>query len=234
MPITRMENYQAGDLTDILRAGSITPTAAANVRAYHSDHQVTHAADTWPFPSDHHAMKFSSLSSSSAMGEEDAKDNFGDPFSSYMRDPLLRELDLSNSSYFSSPNSSSEMNISGVDEGGTSTVFGGGVHVLGHGHHQGGVVGVGEPLKRPCNIFSRMLQISPSAKVPVSPCDSPLMAASVSSPRGMNKAVSGSVSAAMVASDMIINGNSSSAKGCLLENTGMQISSPRNPGIKRR
>ncbi|VVA34012.1 PREDICTED: WRKY [Prunus dulcis] len=257
MPITRMENYQ-GDLTDILRAGSAATSAAG---AYHSDHLLHHhhqepeaAADSWHFPSDHPPpMKFSSASSAmEEEEEEDAKDNFGDPFSSYMRDPLLHELDISSSSsFFISPNSSSDMNINitSVDEaGGTSSTFGGAHIVLAppppppphhhhlHHHQQGGALVDGDPIKRPCNIFSRMLQISPSAKVPVTACDSPLLGAAtaVSSPRGISKAVSGSISGAMVGSDMIINGNSSSGKGCLLENTGVQISSPRNPGIKRR
>ncbi|KAM1561542.1 hypothetical protein ACFX1Z_004656 [Malus domestica] len=228
VPITRMENYQ-GDLTDILRAGTTT----ANVGAYPSDHQEPHA-DTWHFPSDH-PMIFPS--SSSAMEVEESKDNFGDPFSSYMRDPLLNELDISSSSLFSSPSCTAR-----VEEGVTTTTFGGGgggggghhVLSLGHHNHQSGVVVVdGDPIKRPCNIFSQMLQISPNAKVPMSPCDSPVIGGAVSSsPRGIKTSPD---SAAMVASDMIINANSSSAaKGCLLANTGMQISSPRNPGIKRR
>ncbi|GFP84199.1 probable WRKY transcription factor 14 [Phtheirospermum japonicum] len=56
-------------------------------------------------------------------------------------------------------------------------------------------------MERPSNIFSRMLQISPTqAKLPaVPPSDAP-----------------------------------SSSKGCLVESTGLQISSPRNTGIKRR
>ncbi|KAM1156408.1 hypothetical protein ACFX2B_026914 [Malus domestica] len=74
-----------------------------------------------------------------------------------------------------------------------------------------------------------MLQISPSAKVAMSPV---IGGAVSSSLRGIKTSPD---SAAMFASDMIINRNSSSAaKGCLLENTGMHISSPRNPGIKRR
>ncbi|XP_048438541.1 probable WRKY transcription factor 14 isoform X1 [Pyrus x bretschneideri] len=225
MPTTRMENFQ-GDLTDILRAGTTTATVGADP----SDHQEPYT-DSWHFPYD--PMIFPS-SSSAMEEEEETKDNFGDPFLSYMRDPLLNELDISSSSLFSSPNCTAR-----AEEGVTTTTFGSGGdgshHVLSLGHHNhqsGGVVVDGDPIKRPYNIFSRMLQISPSAKVPVSPCDSPVMGASVSSSTSGVK--TSSASAAMVASDMIINGNSSSAaKGCLLENTGMQISSPRNPGIKR-
>ncbi|KAM1094155.1 hypothetical protein ACFX2B_009070 [Malus domestica] len=159
--------------------------------------------DTWHFPSDH-PMIFP-LSSSAMEEEEEANDNFGDPFF--------------------------------VDSV-TTTTFGGsgGHHVLNLGHHNhqsGGVVVDGEPIKRPCNIFSQMLQIFPSAKIAMSPCDSSVIDGVVSSSlRGIKTLLD---SAAMVASDMIINGNNSSvAKGCLLENTGMQIPSPRNLGIKRR
>ncbi|XP_050368752.1 probable WRKY transcription factor 14 [Argentina anserina] len=218
MPIG-MENYQ-GDLTDILRAGAATGSSSSS--AYHSE---TMNSDNWQFSSDdNHSMKFST---SLAMEEEveDARDNFGDPFSSYIRDPLLHELSsTSTGGFFSSPNSTSEMNIS-VDMEARPAPFG--AHVLGH-HHQG------EVIKRPSNnIFSRMLQISPGKLGgDVSGCDS---VAVLGSPRGGG--VGGGIKAGpggvMAGSDMI---NANSSKGCLLENTGVgvQISSPRNPGIKRR
>ncbi|KAL6206397.1 hypothetical protein ACLB2K_023645 [Fragaria x ananassa] len=215
MPIG-MENYQ-GDLTDILRAGAAA-TGSSSSSAYHSE---TMNSESWQFSSDdNHSMKFST---SIAMGEEveDARDNFGDPFSSYIRDPLLHELTSSTSTggFFSS---TPEMNIS-VDMEARAAPFGAS-HVLGQHRHQG------EVSKRSAcnNIFSRMLQISPGGDV--AGCDS--VAVLGSSPRGGGgiKAGPGGV---MVGSDMI---NANSSKGCLLENTGVgvQISSSRNPGIKRR
>lgn len=212
MPIG-MENYQ-GDLTDILRAGAAA-TGSSSSSAYHSESMNS---ESWQFSSDdNHSMKFST---SIAMGEEveDARDNFGDPFSSYIRDPLLHELTSTGGFFSSTP----EMNIS-VDMEARAAPFGAS-HVLGQHHHQG------EVSKRPAcnNIFSRMLQISPGGDV--AGCDS--VAVLGSSPRGGGgiKAGPGGV---MVGSDMI---NANSSKGCLLENTGVgvQISSPRNPGIKRR
>ncbi|TQE08124.1 hypothetical protein C1H46_006250 [Malus baccata] len=153
-------------------------------------------------------------------------------FLSYMRDPLLNELDVSSFSLFSNPSCTAR-----VEDGVTTTTFGGGGghHVLNLGHHNhqsGGVVVDGDPIKRLCNIFSQMLQISPSAKVAMLPCDSSVIGGTMSSsPRRIKTSPD---SATMVASNMIINRNSSSAaKGCLLGNTRMQISSPRNPGIKR-
>ncbi|KAM1837432.1 hypothetical protein EV1_019017 [Malus domestica] len=152
-------------------------------------------------------------------------------FSSYMCDPLLNKLDISSSSLFSSPSYTAC-----VEDGVTTTTFGDGSghHVLNLGHHNhqsGGVVVDGDLIKRPCNIFSQMLQISLSAKVAMSACDSPVIGGAVSSSlRGIKTSPD---SAAMVASDMIINGNiSSAAKGCLLGNIGMHISSPQNLGIK--
>lgn len=227
----RMENYQ-GDLTDIVRAGSTT-TGASGYGGV--------VSDSWQFPSD--PMNFSS-STSSAM--EEPCDNFGDPFS-HMRDPLLHELGLPGSGFFTSPSSSEMINNSAatVDEAASATT-GYAHHVCGnsgllaaHNHHHSSTV-VDDDTKRPtprpapttCNIFSRMLQISPSStKLTASQCDSPASMAAANSninnsPRGIKAA-----SAALVSSDLI---NVNSSKVCLLDNTGMQISSPRNPGIKRR
>lgn len=220
MPIG-MENYQ-GDLTDILRAGAAA-TGSSSSPAYHSE---TMNSDSWQFSSDDNlSMKFST---SIAMEEEveEARDNFGDPFSSYIRDPLLHELSsTSTGGFFSSPSSNSEMNI-GVDmEAARAAPFG--PHLLGHHHHH-----QGEVEKRPCNnnIFSRMLQISPGKlRGDVAGCDS---VAVLGSPRGGGGGIKAG-GGVMVGSDMI---NANSSKGCFIENTGVgvQISSPRNPGIKRR
>ncbi|KAJ6776682.1 WRKY TRANSCRIPTION FACTOR 30-RELATED-RELATED [Salix koriyanagi] len=205
-------DYQ-GDLTDILRA---TGGAVGQ-----SDVPVSN----WEFPFD----------PSSAMGE--SRGNlFGDPFCN-TRDPLLHELNVaSSSSYFSSQNSADHMlsAAASVDRDHTGSFVGANrattsssSNILAHhkvfedlGMHKAAT-----PLPAPCNIFSR-IQISPNnqTKLPVSPCNSPVIATG-SSPRGFKPS-------AMVSSDIITVNNS---KGCLMENTGqVQISSPRNMGIKRR
>lgn len=145
------------------------------------------------------------------------QEDFGLPFPSLRDDPLLlNELDMS---FFTSSNSL---------ENDTGGYFG---NYVGHkidnniDHHQE------EIIKRPCNnnIFSRMLQISPSnAKLPIPPLDSPIMAAS--SPRVLKVPPPSLI----LPNDHVISGNSSKASSCLIENTGVQISSPRNSGIKRR
>lgn len=201
-----MDNYQ-GDLTDIVRASGGAYGCGGGPGA-------SEPIPDWQFPSD--PMNFSPAI-------EEPRDNFGDPFG-YIRDPLLHELVVSGSGFFSSP-SSAEMMGTGTasvdDKGG---FCGGGAAasttttVLAQKNY------LDHEMKRPCNIFSRMLQISPNAKLPVSPCDStPVMAAS--SPRGIKVSP-------MLPSDMI-NANNTS-KDCFVDHTGVQISSPRNPGIKRR
>ncbi|KAL0300524.1 UNVERIFIED_CONTAM: putative WRKY transcription factor 14 [Sesamum radiatum] len=81
-----------------------------------------------------------------------------------------------------------------------------------------------DEMNRPSNIFSRMLQISPNAKLPIPPaCDSQGLAPT--SPRGFK------------APPLLLstNHNLNDSKGCLMvESPGLQISSPRNTGIKRR
>nr|AMO00405.1 WRKY transcription factor 37 [Manihot esculenta] len=202
-----MDNYQ-GDLTDIVRgsAGALGQSDISPV-------------SNWEFPSD----PLSLSSSSSAM--EDNRDNvFGDPFVN-MRDPLLYELNVAaGSGYFSSSNSTDHMLSTSLED--ISNDFSGAntSNILAH------KVFEEEMDKNPCNIFSR-IQISQNnpTKLPASPCDSPVVAsasasASSSSPRGFK--------ASMVSIDMI---NTNISKTCLIDNAGpVQISSPRNLGIKRR
>ncbi|KAJ4975174.1 hypothetical protein NE237_000280 [Protea cynaroides] len=127
--------------------------------------------------------------------EEQQADDFGDPFSD-RRDSLLHEL-----------------GIPGFDNSNSNTGL---VH---HMNVQDSTSVTGSLLSqkildeevRPCNIFSRMLQISPNSA----------MAAS-----------SGGIKTSSLAASDILRVNSST--GCSIENGGVQIPSPRNSGIKRR
>ncbi|KAK6263595.1 hypothetical protein SCA6_019029 [Theobroma cacao] len=202
----QMENYQ-GDLNDIVRASG----GPMGCGSGHGASDVP--ASSWQqFPSASDPLNFAS----SAM-EVDRVKAFGDPFST-MRDPLLHELNVAaaaGSTYFSSPTST--VNDTSNFPGASNTV----------GHDK--IFEDDMRTSTPCNIFSR-IQISPSSsKLAVSPCDSPpLMAAAGGvgvSPRAIK-------APAVLPSEMI---NANSSKGCLIDNTGpLQISSPRNLGIKRR
>ncbi|KAK9022436.1 hypothetical protein V6N11_002699 [Hibiscus sabdariffa] len=206
-----MENYRGeGDLNDIVRASGGGPLSCATGQG--SDALPT---SSWQqFPSD--PLNFPS----SAMEGPDLN-AFGDPFSS-IRDPLLNEL---SSTYFSSPNSADHHRIistssTTVEE---TSSFPGSATIVGQSKL------FEEDMRSRCNIFSR-IQISPisSSKLPVSPCDSPMMAATgvCVSPRGIK-------APAVLTGDMV-HANTTS-KSCLIDNTGpVQISSPRNLGIKRR
>ncbi|XVE89425.1 hypothetical protein DITRI_Ditri19aG0200500 [Diplodiscus trichospermus] len=206
----QMENYQ-GDLNDIVRASG-GPMGCASGQA--SD---TVPVSSWEqFPSDPLNFSFS------VVEDHNRVNAFGDPFST-MRDPLLHELDVAggSSAYFRSPNSTDRMinntNITSIED---TSNFSGASNIVGVGHNKI----FEDDMRSPCNIFSR-IQISPSSsKLPVSPCDSPVMAAGVS-PRGIK-------APAVLPGDMI---NANSSKSCLIDNTGqLQISPPRNLGIKRR
>ncbi|KAK8540416.1 hypothetical protein V6N13_008838 [Hibiscus sabdariffa] len=193
-----MENYQ-GDLNDIVRA-----SAAPQSDMVSWQQQFTSESDPLSFSSTMAAM------------EDHRVNDFGDPFST-MRDPLLlRELNSSSPSYFSSPNSTNDHRMINMED--SSSFFGGGL----------------DDMTSPCNIFSR-IQIShghsSSPRLmpqPQPPCDPPVMAAAGVSPRGQK-------APAVLPSDML---NVNTSKSCLIENTTasvpVQISSPRNLGIKRR
>lgn len=138
-------------------------------------------------------------------------DGFGDPFS-ILHDPLVNELDLASSILLNGSNSATSLAKMNIGEGGSG---GGG----GSNFNDQKILGDG--LKRPCNIFPRMFQI-PNAKMAISPLgNSPMMGAS---PRGIK-------SSSLDANDML---KSNSSMGCSIENGSVQISSPRNLGIKRR
>ncbi|XP_068656863.1 probable WRKY transcription factor 14 [Aristolochia californica] len=145
----------------------------------------------WQFPSE---------ATNLPSGMEDPVEDFGDPFSS-MRNPLLHELDLAGSVFFNSSNPAGLVKMNMEEE-----------ESVAEGNFLAQTI-LGGDMKRPSNIFSRMLQISPNPKIAISPSsNSPSPVAA--SPRG------GSVA--------------TSSLGCSVDNGGVQISSPRNPGIKRR
>ncbi|KAL7102561.1 hypothetical protein ACP275_08G127400 [Erythranthe tilingii] len=134
----------------------------------------------------------------------DPVEDFGDPFN-YMGNPLLPAVP----GFF--------CNNSNIIDGGGINNSGGGVNIS-HRLH------VHDEMRKPSNIFSRMLQISPNAKSPVSPppCDHSQAAAAVVVPAA-------SPTAGLRVSPILVS------KGCLVESPGgLQISSPRNTGIKRR
>ncbi|XP_039034525.1 probable WRKY transcription factor 14 [Hibiscus syriacus] len=146
-----------------------------------------------------------SFSSSAAAMEYHRVNDFGDPFST-MRDPvLLHELNGSGSSYFSSPSSTNDHHMINIED--TSSFSTGGL----------------DETTSPCNSFSRVHVFhghsSSPQPVPPPPPPSypPVMGAAVVSPRG-HKAP------AVLPSDML-NVNPS---------IPVQISSLRNPGIKRK
>ncbi|KAF8413482.1 hypothetical protein HHK36_001469 [Tetracentron sinense] len=174
------------------------------VRASSSRGSDNKSISDWQFPSEHAIFP---------LGIEEPTDDFGDPFSN-MRDPLLHELDLAGSGLFNSSNSTHLVKMSVNDN---SSLIGGSLlsqKIM------------DEDMKRPCNIFSRMLQISPNEKLSVSLHNNSVTAAAsaLTSPRGIT-------TSAVVSNDMV---KATSSTGCLMDNGGVQISSPRNPGIKRR
>lgn len=214
-----MENYQ-GDLTDIVRASAGQMGCNSNSGSAVAASDVNNPSPNWQFPSS------DPLNFASSIHDDHRDSFFGDPFS-YMRDPLLHEFNMSGSTYYNPPNSAEILSTSVDEVAGNSFCGGNASSILGQQRV------FDDDLKSPCNIFSR-IQISSSqspklqqSQQPLSPCDSPVMAAAAAaaSPRGIK-------APAMVASDMI---NANSSKSCLVDNSGpVQISSPRNLGIKRR
>lgn len=197
-----MENYQ-GDLTDILRAGGGAPAEEVSAAAM--------IADEWQFASNSKDFL--------QMADQEPLDEFGDPFSN-MRDPLLHEMDVPSSGFFASSTSTSSDIIRP-----SSFAGGGNTMVVTQGISDEEII----RRQQPCNtnnnsnnghIFSTMLQISPNAKLSVTPRDSSQAAAA--SP--------------VVTKDMIKSTTApSNSKGSLVEDGGVQqISSPRNTGLKRR
>ncbi|KAK6932042.1 WRKY domain [Dillenia turbinata] len=190
-----MENYQ-GDLADIVRA-------SGGVITSNSDDPI----NEWQFPS-------------SDPTNYESTDDFGDPFSN-MRDPLLHDLDMSSSTGFFNNSTDHLMKSTGRHEDYITSSTS-----CSSSNHTSSILALQKiddhEMKRPCNIFSRMLQISTTSannndlSLPISPpCEPPVMTASSSS----------SSPSGLVGADHMLN---------KVESGGVQISSPRNPGIKRR
>ncbi|KAL0305378.1 UNVERIFIED_CONTAM: putative WRKY transcription factor 14 [Sesamum radiatum] len=157
-----MENYQ-GDLTDIIRAsggGSSSSIGGGNTAA-----EAAAAPHSWQFPTSN-PFNYST----------DPAEDFGDPFT-HLRDPLLHDIDTPVSGFF---HNSNIIKPSFEETGNTAAGFANGSINLAHRIPD-------DEIKRPAsNIFSRMLQMAPTAKLPVSPCDSPAVVAATAaaSPRG--------------------------------------------------
>ncbi|KAH0698680.1 hypothetical protein KY284_012895 [Solanum tuberosum] len=124
--------------------------------------------------------------SASQIEQPTSVQDFGDPFCN-LRDPLFHDLDMLQAA-------ASEDNINNNNNNeSTNSVFG----------------DSSPSMRKRGNMFSRMLQISPTNKLAMSAC--------------------------VVQNNVIGNHDDiNSSKTCLMENSALQISSPRNTGIKRR
>ncbi|MED6134606.1 WRKY Transcription Factor [Stylosanthes scabra] len=201
-------NHQ-GDLTDILRGGPFGGAASASDEPPSSYHWQQQQLDN----------------------DATSSCYFGDPFST-MRDPFLHELHIPpSSSYFEEPP------LPPPPPPPPPTLatppvynsYGGGAHL--HQHEMRSSSCSASSSSISCNnIFSNMIQISPSANNTSSSSSSPRPAAIKASP-------SSSSSSSMLSNSMV-NATSipSNKQDChLLDNAAaLQISSPRNPALKRR
>ncbi|OIW13768.1 hypothetical protein TanjilG_17947 [Lupinus angustifolius] len=242
-----MDNYQ-GDLTDIVRASSGGAYSTSSTTSSSSSKAATNNQFSHHHWQHQHHFSSDPINFSSSVLEGGT--NFGDPFSTLLRDPLstmrvpfLHELDVmpnsvnNSSPYFNSTTTftattSSAENIISTSCGaledaapaaasfGASTITNTNSAASIFAHkilEDDNIMRSSRPSSK--SIFSNMIQISPNAaKIPLLPYDptSSVMGAS-----------------AMVSGNMINATNTS--KDCLVDNTGgVQISSPRNPGLKRR
>ncbi|KAK4271033.1 hypothetical protein QN277_019788 [Acacia crassicarpa] len=234
-------NYHQGDLTDIFLAssgrggggGGSHGTSSSSTSELAPHDLSSSSSESWHHHHHQHQQQqqHQQMNFSSVMMEDSlrAANFFGDPFSS-IRDPFLQDLEFHlPSSYFSSAPNNSAMEGASPGFSATSSV------VL--SHHDNMRIRP-PPLasgNTTTSIFSNMIQISPNAavaKLPVSLCDSPPvnMAAGNSSsssslpllsPRGIEPSSS---------SSLVSAGN----MNITVDNAAVQISSPRNPGLKRR
>ncbi|KAG8365681.1 hypothetical protein BUALT_Bualt18G0131800 [Buddleja alternifolia] len=160
-------------------------------------------APNWQFPTN-----FSS----------DTAEDFGHPFT-HIGDPLHHNI--TGTGLFN-PNHKASIEDTGNCLGfGTTTAGNNIINQLAADH----IVVEDGQIKRSSNSFSRMLQISPNAKLQMLPCDSDQAIRSLKGP-DHHMLVSTN-------NHTLISPNTS--KVCLLESpAALQISSPRNTGIKRR
>ena len=257
--LSNMDQSFQGDLTDILRGS----TNSTNINSGYGDQLgLPNISSTdWHFSSDHHHNNSTigniSTNNFSSLLEDDHQvailslpdiDHhhmpFGDPFSN-MRDPLLHDNAGPAAAFFGASSDAAASGFFGVP-GGPAPAHA----LLDHHHHQNHQQ---EAKFRPsCNIFSRMLQINPSSSTAsaASAAIGPSSAAAVANkhvseaavgPAQCDNSVAAAVGSVIKAGEGIINvgSGSQSAAAAVAENVaggggGMQISSPRNPGIKRR
>lgn len=200
-----MDNY-AGDLTDILRASSSSTGTTTQEQQRSSDEWPTQFTTT---NEDVLVPAATNMNSSKSSSSSAMEDSFGDPYSD-LNDPLLLHgLGVPNSVFFTGSGlvgAEGEVFIPGMV----------GDSIMNRQH-------------QPANIYTRMLQMCgdhPATDNALSSYDRPvgMMQEIKLNPVG--------ASGLMNRGDVSIRVDKS--KGCLVETTGMQISSPSNSGIKRR
>ncbi|KAL5977060.1 WRKY transcription factor [Asimina triloba] len=167
------------------------------LRASCNQGRATDPALDWRFPSA--PINF-------PLSIEEPINGFGDPFFS-MQDPMPHDPNFLSDA----AGRMVDMNVEEDESVGS---------VLSHWNNITG----DQEVQMPRNSFSRMLQLSPDAKMPISSCTSSALTA-VDSPAGIT-------STSFDHARMICPTTSTASS--LVENGGQQIPSPRNLGIKRR
>lgn len=213
--LQKMKNFQ-GDLADIIRAGGGGPIDGTTTTSTIGD-LTPMVENGWQFSQPSDPMPYNS-------------DDFGHPFST-LRDPLL--LDELDSSFFTSSNTIDHQESSSFC-GSTSNIFVDEnnnkryINDLDQQEHQinsGAACDNSSNNISNSNIFSRILHISPNnnIKISIPPRESPVTTVPrvVIKPQPPPPPPSNSI--------LICNDHHDT-----IESTGVQISSPRNTGIKRR
>ncbi|WCJ24383.1 WRKY DNA-binding protein 14 [Euphorbia peplus] len=190
--------------------GDLTDIFRASGESHHNNTTVNNISSSWEFQSDH--LNLTSSSSSHHTN------HFGDPFCN-ITDPLLHlhQPPCYSSDHIlasTSPTVVENQIISGANSINNSS------KIVVEDHEMNKV--------SPCDIFSR-IQISHSK----TPLDSSLLVAAAPTSSNSSPPPARGFKAAQMVSIDVMNMNTS--KSCLIDNTGsLQISSPRNLGIKRR
>lgn len=220
--------HHQGDLTDIFRAsGGGQGSYSTSSKSELAPHDLSSSSsESWHHHHHHHTNYLSS-----AMTQQDyslrSANFFGDPFSN-MRDPFLQELDFPlPSSYFSCATNNSLVQDASPAFSATNNSS----LVLPHHDNHMRIIRPPPPPPLPLasnnsntSIFSsNMIQISPNRMKPPS-CDSPPVKMVSSSTTSSIEASSSSSSSLVTVGNMNI----------AADNAAVQISSPRNPGLKRR